>query len=95
MRSWQPFLVLTRSLLLLQAWEHRYGQLPPQNKHNRGRRYVSVIPQYGSGTCLHGPTHVALIQLIGALAAIQSFFRIKMAMINITIQEDLSNALTR
>ena len=50
--------------------------------------------QNSAATCLHGPAQIALIQLIGTLAAIQSIFQIKMAMINITIQEDLSNALT-
>jgi hypothetical protein len=34
-----------------------------------------------------------LIQLIGAFPAIQSAFQIKMAMIDIAIQEDLADAL--
>jgi hypothetical protein len=50
--------------------------------------------QNRAATCLHGPAQIALIQLIGTLAAIQSIFQIKMAMINTTIQENLSNALT-
>jgi hypothetical protein len=41
----------------------------------------------------HGAAQIALIQLIRAFLAIQRAFQIKMAMINIAIQEDLPNAL--
>ena len=46
-----------------------------------------------SATCLHGAAQIPLIQLIRTFSAIQSAFQIKMAMINIAIQEDLADAL--
>ena len=49
--------------------------------------------QNRAATCFHGAAQIALIQLIRAFLAIQGAFQIKMAMINIAIQEDLPNAL--
>ena len=46
-----------------------------------------------SATCLHGAAQIPLIQLIRTFPAIQGAFQIKMAMINIAIQEDLADAL--
>jgi len=44
---------------------------------------------------LHGAAQIALIQPIRTFSAIQSAFQIKMAMINIAIQEDLADALAQ
>jgi len=44
-------------------------------------------------TGFHSAAQIALIQLIRALLAIQRAFKIKMAIINVAIQEDLPNAL--
>ena len=49
--------------------------------------------QNRAATCFHGATQIALIQLIRAFLAIQGALQMKMAMINIAIQEDLPNAL--
>src|SRR3984957_5622948 len=40
-------------------------------------------------TCFHGSTQMELIQLIRAFLAIQCTFQIKMAILNIAIQENL------
>jgi hypothetical protein len=44
-------------------------------------------------TCFHRAAQITLIQLIRTLLAIQHAFHIKMAVIDIAIQEDLPNAL--
>src|SRR5216683_4013410 len=47
-----------------------------------------------AATCFHGAAQIALIQLIRTFLAIQRAFQIKMAVIDVAIQEDLPNALT-
>jgi hypothetical protein len=49
--------------------------------------------QNRAATCFHGAAQITLIQLIRAFLAIQLAFQIKIAMLNIAIQEDLPNAL--
>jgi hypothetical protein len=47
----------------------------------------------GATTCFHSPTQIALIQLIRAFLAIQRASQIRIAILNIAIQENLPNAL--
>ena len=49
--------------------------------------------QNRAATHFHGAVQIALIQLIRAFRAIQSAFQIKMAVIDIAIEEDLADAL--
>ena len=57
------------------------------------RRGALHTVQNCAATCLHSAAPIALIQLIRGLLSAQGAFQIKMAVINIAIQEDLPNAL--